>query len=142
MRKEQTFGTIEMETRCDNIPSIILSGDKMGEIIVDKETRRQVDQLLKKIPKLTAMASLAEQISGDALLNSRLQSAKDELDSIKAVIASIPDEDQKEIITKRYLIQNNYETDIQVYMDLNMSESYYYRMKKEAFEILAFLRGL
>lgn len=128
-----------METRCDNIPSIILSGDKMGEIIVDKETRRQVDQLLKKIPKLTAMASLAEQISGDALLNSRLQSAKDELDSIKAVIASIPDEDQKEIITKRYLIQNNYETDIQVYMDLNMSESYYYRMKKEAFEILAFL---
>lgn len=139
MRKEQTFGTIEMETRCDNIPSIILSGDKMGEIIVDKETRRQVDQLLKKIPKLTAMASLAEQISGDALLNSRLQSAKDELDSIKAVIASIPDEDQKEIITKRYLIQNNYETDIQVYMDLNMSESYYYRMKKEAFEILAFL---
>lgn len=142
MRKEQTFGTIEMETRCDNIPSIILSGDKMGEIIVDKETRRQVDQLLKKIPKLTAMASLAEQISGDALLNSRLQSAKDELDSIKAVIASIPDEDQKEIITKRYLIQNNYETDIQVYMDLNMSESYYYRMKKEAFEILAFLWGL
>ncbi len=131
-----------METRCDNIPSIILSGDKMGEIIVDKETRRQVDQLLKKIPKLTAMASLAEQISGDALLNSRLQSAKDELDSIKAVIASIPDEDQKEIITKRYLIQNNYETDIQVYMDLNMSESYYYRMKKEAFEILAFLWGL
>lgn len=142
MRKEQTFGTIEMETRFDNIPSIILSGDKMGEIIVDKETRRQVDQLLKKIPKLTAMASLAEQISGDALLNSRLQSAKDELDSIKAVIASIPDEDQKEIITKRYLIQNNYETDIQVYMDLNMSESYYYRMKKEAFEILAFLWGL
>ncbi|SPC40026.1 conserved hypothetical protein [Carnobacterium divergens] len=142
MRKEQTFGTMEMETRCDNIPSIILSGDKMGEIIVDKETRRQVDQLLKKIPKLTAMASLAEQISGDALLNSRLQSAKDELDSIKAVIASIPDEDQKEIITKRYLIQNNYETDIQVYMDLNMSESYYYRMKKEAFEILAFLWGL
>ncbi len=133
---------MEMETRCDNIPSIILSGDKMGEIIVDKETRRQVDQLLKKIPKLTAMASLAEQISGDALLNSRLQSAKDELDSIKAVIASIPDEDQKEIITKRYLIQNNYETDIQVYMDLNMSESYYYRMKKEAFEILAFLWGL
>ena len=131
-----------METRFDNIPSIILSGDKMGEIIVDKETRRQVDQLLKKIPKLTAMASLAEQISGDALLNSRLQSAKDELDSIKAVIASIPDEDQKEIITKRYLIQNNYETDIQVYMDLNMSESYYYRMKKEAFEILAFLWGL
>lgn len=131
-----------METRCDNIPSIILSGDKMGEIIVDKETRRQVDQFLKKIPKLTAMASLAEQISGDALLNSRLQSAKDELDSIKAVIASIPDEDQKEIITKRYLIQNNYETDIQVYMDLNMSESYYYRMKKEAFEILAFLWGL
>lgn len=131
-----------METRCDNIPSIILSGDNMGEIIVDKETRRQVDQLLKKIPKLTAMASLAEQISGDALLNSRLQSAKDELDSIKAVIASIPDEDQKEIITKRYLIQNNYETDIQVYMDLNMSESYYYRMKKEAFEILAFLWGL
>ncbi|SBO17990.1 hypothetical protein [Carnobacterium divergens] len=114
----------------------------MGEIIVDKETRRQVDQFLKKIPKLTAMASLAEQISGDALLNSRLQSAKDELDSIKAVIASIPDEDQKEIITKRYLIQNNYETDIQVYMDLNMSESYYYRMKKEAFEILAFLWGL
>lgn len=93
MRKEQEFGKIEMETRCDNIPSIILSGDKMGEIIVDKETRRQVDQLLKKIPKLTAMASLAEQISGDALLNSRLQSAKDELDSIKAVIASIPDED-------------------------------------------------
>lgn len=142
MRKEQTFGTIEMETRFDNIPSIILSGDKMGEIIVDKETRKRVDQLLKKIPKLTAMARLAEQISGDALLNSRLQSAKDELDSIKAVIASIPDEDQKEIITKRYLIQNNYETDIQVYMDLNMSESYYYRMKKEAFEILAFLWGL
>ncbi len=131
-----------METRFDNIPSIILSGDKMGEIIVDKETRKRVDQLLKKIPKLTAMARLAEQISGDALLNSRLQSAKDELDSIKAVIASIPDEDQKEIITKRYLIQNNYETDIQVYMDLNMSESYYYRMKKEAFEILAFLWGL
>lgn len=142
MRKEQSFGTIEMETRFDNIPSIILSGDKMGEIIVDKETRKRVDQLLKKIPKLTAMARLAEQISGDALLNSRLQSAKDELDSIKAVIASIPDEDQKEIITKRYLIQNNYETDIQVYMDLNMSESYYYRMKKEAFEILAFLWGL
>ncbi|SUX18460.1 phage transcriptional regulator, ArpU family [Carnobacterium divergens] len=142
MRKEQTFGTIEMETRFDNIPSIILSGDKMGEIIVDKETRKRVDQLLKKIPKLTAMARLAEQISGDTLLNSRLQSAKDELDSIKAVIASIPDEDQKEIITKRYLIQNNYETDIQVYMDLNMSESYYYRMKKEAFEILAFLWGL
>lgn len=131
-----------METRFDNIPSIILSGDKMGEIIVDKETRKRVDQLLKKIPKLTAMARLAEQISGDALLNSRLQSAKDELNSIKAVIASIPDEDQKEIITKRYLIQNNYETDIQVYMDLNMSESYYYRMKKEAFEILAFLWGL
>lgn len=131
-----------METRFDNIPSIILSGDKMGEIIVDKETRKRVDQLLKKIPKLTAMARLAEQISGDALLNSRLQSAKDELDSIKAVIASIPDEDQKEIITKRYFIQNNYETDIQVYMDLNMSESYYYRMKKEAFEILAFLWGL
>ncbi len=131
-----------METRFDNIPSIILSGDKMGEIIVDKETRKRVDQLLKKIPKLTAMARLAEQISGDTLLNSRLQSAKDELDSIKAVIASIPDEDQKEIITKRYLIQNNYETDIQVYMDLNMSESYYYRMKKEAFEILAFLWGL
>lgn len=104
--------------------------------------RKQVEQQLKQIPKLQAMASLYDQVNGDIVLNNRLKAAKEELDGIKAVIASLPEEAQREIIQKRYVVKNNYETDIQVYMELNMSESYYYRLKKEAFEILAFLLGV
>ncbi|MGX7417658.1 DUF1492 domain-containing protein [Carnobacterium gallinarum] len=113
----------------------------MGEAKLENKNRKLVEEKLKKIPKLIAMASLYERVKGDDLLNERLRSAMMELENFKAIIASLPDEAQREIITKRYLIQNNYETDIQVYMDLNMSESYYYRLKKETFELLAFLWG-
>ncbi|WP_010052960.1 DUF1492 domain-containing protein [Carnobacterium maltaromaticum] len=113
----------------------------MGEVYVKQQSKKLVDERLRNIPKLTAMVKLSERVIAEPALKKRLEEAKLELETIKATISSLPDELQKDILTKRYIVQNKYETDIQVYMELNMSESYYYRLKKDAYELLSFLWG-
>ncbi|MGY3779123.1 ArpU family phage packaging/lysis transcriptional regulator [Isobaculum melis] len=113
----------------------------MRENRVERSSRKKVDEKLKAVPKLVAVASLYGRKIARQELVERSKEALEELEDIKSTIALLPQKEQQDIIEKRYLKHNEYDTDIQVYMELNMSESYYYRMKREALETLAFFWG-
>lgn len=110
--------------------------------ILPERTMPKITQSFNSIPSSTVRGlNSVERSAHENIKREKLMAERKELQKLLHEIVEQLSDDEKYIITNKYLI-NDDTSDYDIYLDLSIGKTKYYQIKKDAFIKMAILLGL